>query len=294
MRELWQLWHRHAISPRSLKVCFVRDATRQSGHMRTAPDGVRLFLILSRHSLWILRRTQRESACGGGCLAPKHAPVWWLCGGEEAHGGDGFAPVPALEHVEGDDAIPSREHVEAYGTIGLEHALVLQLPAAGEHAAPAQERDDIMRREHPAAFFAARSHGEPAFPARRRSNPAGVSNKRCKVAQAESNGVCRHEVQGRPGRPYAWAGTPRSAGSAASAPRTSACTWSCMSASSGHTTIVTPHERTAGSWKQRDLPPPVGSSTKTSLSSRMSRTMSRCAVRKDAWPKMCRLAASTS
>lgn len=184
MRELWQLWHRHAISPRSLKVCFVRDATRQSGHMRTAPDGVRLFLILSRHSLWILRRTQRESACGGGCLAPKHAPVWWLCGGEEAHGGDGFAPVPALEYVEGDDAIPSREHVEAYGTIGLEHALVLQLPAAGEHGAPAQERDDIMRREHPAAFFAAWSHGEPAFPARRRSNPV--------VGQQQ-------EVQGRPG-----------------------------------------------------------------------------------------------
>ena len=132
-----------------------------------------------------------------------HAPVWWLCGGEEAHGGGGFAPVPALEHVEGDNVIPSGEHVEAYGTIGLEHALVLQLPAAGEHGASAQERDDIMRGEHSAAFFAARSHGEPAFPARRRSNPAGVSNKRCKVAQAESNGVCRHEVQGRPGRPYA-------------------------------------------------------------------------------------------
>ena len=132
-----------------------------------------------------------------------HAPVWWLCGGEEAHGRGGFVPVPTLEHVEGDDAIPSGEHAEAYGTIGLEHALVLQLPAAGEHGASAQERDDIMRGEHSAAFFAARSFGEPAFPARRRSNPAGVSNKRCKVAQAESNGVCRHEVQGRPGRPYA-------------------------------------------------------------------------------------------
>lgn len=67
---LWQLWQCHAISPRSAKVRLVRDETRQSGHLRTAPDGVRLFLILSRHSLWILRRTQRESARGGGGLAP--------------------------------------------------------------------------------------------------------------------------------------------------------------------------------------------------------------------------------
>jgi hypothetical protein len=125
-----------------------------------------------------------ERAWGWWPGTTTHAPVWWLCGGEEAHGGDGFAPVPALEYVEGDDAIPSREHVEAYGTIGLEYALVLQLPAAGEHGAPAQERDDIMRREHPAAFFAAWSHGEPAFPARRRSNPV--------VGQQQ-------EVQGRPG-----------------------------------------------------------------------------------------------
>ena len=107
--------------------------------------------------------------------------------------------MPALEHVEGDDAIPSREHVEAYGTIGLEHALVLQLPAAGEHGAPAQERDDIMRREHPAAFFAAWSHGEPAFPARRRSNPVVGQ-------QQEVQGRPGREplgLQGRPGRPYA-------------------------------------------------------------------------------------------
>lgn len=81
MRQLWQLWQRHAISPRNAKVCVVRDATRQSGHMRTAPDGVRVFLILSRHSLWILRRTQRESARGGGGLAPNTCArvvvVWW-------------------------------------------------------------------------------------------------------------------------------------------------------------------------------------------------------------------------
>ena len=127
--------------------------------------------------------------------AGEHAWGWWPgtehmrpCGGcvvvRRLLGGGGFAPVPALEHVEGDNVIPSGEHVEAYGTIGLEHALVLQLPAAGEHGASAQERDDIMRGEHSAAFFAAWSHGEPAFPARRRSNPV--------VGQQQ-------EVQGRPG-----------------------------------------------------------------------------------------------
>ena len=55
---------RHAISPRSAKVRVVRDAPRQSGHRRTAPVSVRVFLILRKHSSWILRRTQRKSAVG--------------------------------------------------------------------------------------------------------------------------------------------------------------------------------------------------------------------------------------
>jgi hypothetical protein len=60
---------RHAISPRSAKVRVVRDAPRQSGHRRTAPVSVRVFLILRRHSSWILRRTQRKSARG---LSDRH------------------------------------------------------------------------------------------------------------------------------------------------------------------------------------------------------------------------------
>ena len=36
----------HAISPLSANVCVERDAPRQSGHLRTAPDAVRLSLTL--------------------------------------------------------------------------------------------------------------------------------------------------------------------------------------------------------------------------------------------------------
>jgi hypothetical protein len=38
----------------------------------------------------------------------------------------------------------------------------------------------------------------------------------------------------------------------------SASTWSFISAISGDTTSVSPGCSSAGSWKQRDLPPPVG------------------------------------
>jgi len=161
---------RHAISPRSAKARVVRVAPRQSGHRRTAPVAVRVFLILRRHSSWILRRTQREIA--RGVMSPY--TCGWRCD-EEAHGGDGFAPVPALEELEGDDAIPLREHVEAHGAVGLEYSLFLQLPAAGEHAALAQERDDEVGRQHSATFVATRSLREPSLSAVRARRGASAS-----------------------------------------------------------------------------------------------------------------------
>ena len=52
----------------------------------------------------------------------------------------------------------------------------------------------------------------------------------------------------------------------ASAPtpaRRSACTWSCMSAIRGDTTIVRPLISKAGTWKHNDLPEPVGITVST-------------------------------
>ena len=45
--------------------------------------------------------------------------------------------------------------------------------------------------------------------------------------------------------------------------RFSSSAWSCISATSGETTIVTPGRTSAGSWKQKLLPNPVGSSPST-------------------------------
>ena len=48
-----------------------------------------------------------------------------------SQGKGGCAPMAALEHVEGDYAIPRRERVEAHGAVDLEHPLALQRLAAG-------------------------------------------------------------------------------------------------------------------------------------------------------------------
>ena len=56
---------------------------------------------------------------------------------------------------------------------------------------------------------------------------------------------------------------------------------------SGETTTVSPGRRSAGSWKQSDLPPPVGSTAKTSLPASESRMISSCNGRKELKPKNC-------
>ena len=109
-----------------------------------------------------------------------------LVGDEEAHGGDGFAPVPALEEQEGDDTIPRREHVKAHGAVRLEHPLFLQLPAAGEHPAHAQDRDDEVCRQHSATFVATRSLREPSLSAARARSSASASIVSANAARAKA------------------------------------------------------------------------------------------------------------
>ncbi|HWV99108.1 MAG TPA: hypothetical protein VNZ64_05380 [Candidatus Acidoferrum sp.] len=67
----------------------------------------------------------------------------------------------------------------------------------------------------------------------------------------------------------------------------SASTWSFIRAMSGETTTVSPGRAIAGSWKQRDLPPPVGSSANTSLPASASRMISSCSGRNEVKPKYC-------
>ena len=88
-----------------------------------------------------------------------------VAGGEGASAG-GFAPVPALEHVEDDAALPPAELTEAHGAVDLEHPLVLQLPAAGEHAGHTQDPDHEVRHHHAAGLVAGHIQREPCLPAR--------------------------------------------------------------------------------------------------------------------------------
>ena len=90
-----------------------------------------------------------EGACAGGLA----------CAG-------GFAPVPALEHVEGDEALPPVELTQAHGAVELEHPPVLQLPAAGEQAAHAQDRHHVVRHHHAAGLVAGHIQRELCLPAR--------------------------------------------------------------------------------------------------------------------------------
>ena len=69
----------------------------------------------------------------GGLL--KRLCTWTWRGGASA---GGFAPVPALEHVEGDLTVDPVELTEAHGTVDLEHPLFLQLPSADKQFALAQ------------------------------------------------------------------------------------------------------------------------------------------------------------
>ena len=62
----------------------------------------------------------------------------------------------------------------------------------------------------------------------------------------------------------------------------SASTWSFMRAINGEITTVRPGRRSAGNWKHRDLPPPVGSNANTSRPASESWMISRCNGRK-AW-----------
>jgi hypothetical protein len=74
--------------------------------------------------------------------------------------------VPALEQVEGDEAVPRRELTEAHGAVDLEHALVLQLHAFGNHAAHAQHPEHEVHHQHSAGLVAGHIHREPFLPAR--------------------------------------------------------------------------------------------------------------------------------
>jgi hypothetical protein len=58
-----------------------------------------------------------------------------------------------------------------------------------------------------------------------------------------------------------------------------------MSAISGDSTTVTPSRQSAGSWKQSDLPPPVGMMASTSRPARTASTISSCPGRKPENPK---------
>src|SRR5580704_4723604 len=59
-----------------------------------------------------------------------------------------------------------------------------------------------------------------------------------------------------------------------------------MSAIKGETTMLSPALSTAGNWKQRDLPPPVGMSASTSLPASTSRTTASWPGRKSSNPKI--------
>ena len=62
-------------------------------------------------------------------------------------------------------------------------------------------------------------------------------------------------------------------------------TWSCIRLTSGHTISVRPGTTSAGSWKQSDLPAPVGSTAKQSRFERHALMTWRWRGRKVAWPK---------
>ena len=57
-------------------------------------------------------------------------------------------------------------------------------------------------------------------------------------------------------------------------------TWSFINAISGDTTKHRPPMASAGTWKQRLLPPPVGSSASVSLPASAARMISSCRGRK--------------
>jgi hypothetical protein len=73
-----------------------------------------------------------------------------------------------------------------------------------------------------------------------------------------------------------------------------ASTWSFMSAINGDTTTVRPGRTNAGSWKQSDLPPPVGNKAKVSLPTNESRMISSCNGRNESKPKVSFSVASRS
>ena len=64
-------------------------------------------------------------------------------------------------------------------------------------------------------------------------------------------------------------------------------TWSFINAISGETTTVKPSRINAGSWKQSDFPPPVGSTANTSFPASASRMISSCKGRNEVKPKYC-------
>ena len=68
---------------------------------------------------------------------------------------------------------------------------------------------------------------------------------------------------------------------AAEMPRALAAdTWSCIREMSGEITIVSPPSTTAGTWKQTDLPAPVGRTASVSCPLRTDRTTPAWAGRK--------------
>ena len=58
------------------------------------------------------------------------------------------------------------------------------------------------------------------------------------------------------------------------------CTWSFIRAIRGVTTSAMPSRISAGTWKQTDLPPPVGRIASTSFPSAAAEIISSCIERK--------------
>ena len=64
-------------------------------------------------------------------------------------------------------------------------------------------------------------------------------------------------------------------------------TWSFINAMSGVITTQIPSMAMAGTWKQIDLPPPVGNNAKVSRPATTASTISSCNGRKDGYPQYC-------
>ena len=123
----------------------------------------------------------------------------------------------------------------------------------------------------------------------RRANARASSSRKPLAAQALGCDVQQIAAARPPARPRPRTrscGARPECSAAAAIPRArSPSTWSFMSAISGDTTTVVPSSSSAGSWKQSDLPAPVGITATRSRPSSTASAASRCPGRKARRPK---------